>query len=177
MGRRDYPGTELSRRGPSQAEALTKTSFRLSLLDPRKSTRHSVATLQQRIYVSIRRASRTATEYRGVRSGSSALHLARGQRGQESRNGWIPGIFKRSSRTSPRRRPTSLCSTRSVYRDERGEFIQIVTERTDGFRRVLKSRSQSVVNESDEIRGDDWPIRSYGDAIEALRQYPEIESS
>jgi len=66
---------------------------------------------------------------------------------------------------------------RSVYRDDRGEYTQIVTERTDGFRRVLKSRSQTVVNESDEIRGGDWPIRSYGDAIETLRQYPEIESS
>lgn len=66
---------------------------------------------------------------------------------------------------------------RGVYRDDRGEYTQIVTERTDGFRRVLKSRLQSVVNESDEIRSDSWPIRSHGDAIETLRQYPEIESS
>lgn len=65
---------------------------------------------------------------------------------------------------------------RGVYRDDRGEFIQIVTERTDGFRRALKSRLQSVVNDPDEIRGDDWPIRIYGDAIETLHQYPEIEN-
>lgn len=64
---------------------------------------------------------------------------------------------------------------RGVYRDDRGEYIQIIVERTDGFRRILKSYLQSVVDNPDEIKGERWPIRIYGDAMSSLRQYPEID--
>lgn len=66
---------------------------------------------------------------------------------------------------------------RGVYRDDRGEYIQIIAERTDGFRRVLKSHLQSVVENPEEVKGDGWPIRIYGDAMKSLRQYPKIKTS
>jgi hypothetical protein len=64
---------------------------------------------------------------------------------------------------------------RGVFRDDRGEYVQINVTRDESFFRALKACLQRVVDDEDNIRGDDWPLRIYGDAIETLRQYPEIE--
>lgn len=63
---------------------------------------------------------------------------------------------------------------RGVYRDDRGEFVQISVTRNESFFRALKACLQRLVENEDDIRGDGWPLRIYGDAIETLRQYPEI---
>jgi hypothetical protein len=65
---------------------------------------------------------------------------------------------------------------RGVYRDDRGGCIQISVNRTDSFRRALKSRLQSIVNDPNEIRGEAFPLRICGDAMGTLRQYPTIEA-
>ncbi|CAI50771.1 uncharacterized protein NP_5360A [Natronomonas pharaonis DSM 2160] len=65
---------------------------------------------------------------------------------------------------------------RGIIRDDRPDrFVQIMAERSEGFRRALKELLQSVVGNPDDIRGDSWPLRIYGDAIDTLRQYPELD--
>jgi hypothetical protein len=53
-------------------------------------------------------------------------------------------------------------------------FIQISVDRNEGFLRALKSLLQRVVESENDIRGEGWPLRIYGDAVETLREYPEI---
>jgi hypothetical protein len=64
---------------------------------------------------------------------------------------------------------------RGVYRDDRGGSIQLSANRTDSFRRSLKSRLQDTVDAESDIRGEAWPLRICGTAMETLGQYPNIE--
>jgi len=63
---------------------------------------------------------------------------------------------------------------RGTPREDRNGEIQLMADRSDGFWRALKRTLQQVVENPDDIRGDAWPLRVRGDAIETLRQYPEI---
>ncbi len=65
---------------------------------------------------------------------------------------------------------------RGVYRDDRGGSIQLSADRTDSFRQALKSRLQAAVVDESEIRGEAWPLRICGSAMETLGQYPNIKS-
>jgi hypothetical protein len=65
---------------------------------------------------------------------------------------------------------------RGVYRDDRGGSIQLSANRTDSFRQALKSRLQTAVVDESEIRGEAWPLRICGSAMETLGQYPNIKS-
>lgn len=61
---------------------------------------------------------------------------------------------------------------RGTVREDRNNEIQIIADRHDGFRRALKRTLQRVVDDPDDIRGEAWPLRVRGEAIETLRQYP-----
>lgn len=66
---------------------------------------------------------------------------------------------------------------RGVRREDRDGQIQIAVNRSDGFRRELKWILQSVVGDPADIRGEAWPLRIRGEAVEMLRRYPEISTS
>jgi hypothetical protein len=64
---------------------------------------------------------------------------------------------------------------RGVSRDDPDGYIQISVDRSESFRLALKSRLQSIVADPEEIRGEGWPLRIYGDAKARLSEYPQIE--
>ena len=101
------------------------------------------------------------------------LYTWTGVRGDKSESA---AVFPRYIQFAPVWVARAFCQIcvqqRGMYRDDRGEFIQITAKRSDRLRQQLADTVRRVVSDPDAIRATSWPLRIYEPPLSELREYP-----